>query len=93
MTLVLSSKSTIFEQLSRRKSLSRIISDLHREIAIIDVHGARHCQVEEEERLWTEVIETYGSVDAEWVSDIVSRAWGNRGNARSRQVLFLLHGL
>jgi tetratricopeptide (TPR) repeat protein len=42
-------------------------------------------QVEEEERLWTEVIDTYGKLDAEWVSDIVSRAWGNRGNARSRQ--------
>ncbi|CAK9257993.1 unnamed protein product [Sphagnum jensenii] len=41
--------------------------------------------VEEEERLWTEVIDTYGKLDAEWVSDIVSRAWGNRGNARSRQ--------
>eukprot|EP00850_Spirogloea_muscicola_P002163 SM000008S22252 [mRNA] locus=s8:613660:616285:- [translate_table: standard] len=41
--------------------------------------------VEEEERLWTEVIEQYGGVDAEWVPDIVGRAWGNRGNARSRQ--------
>eukprot|EP00897_Mesotaenium_endlicherianum_P004376 jgi/Mesen1/3967/ME000210S03207 len=41
--------------------------------------------VEEEERLWTEVIERYGSLEAEWVSDIVGRAWGNRGNARSRQ--------
>lgn len=43
-------------------------------------------QVEEEERLWTQVIDMYGKLDAEWVSDIVSRAWGNRGNARSRQV-------
>jgi hypothetical protein len=42
-------------------------------------------QVEEEEKLWTQVIEQYGSLDAEWVSDIVSRAWGNRGNSRSRQ--------
>lgn len=41
--------------------------------------------VEEEESLWTEVIDKYGNLDAEWVSDIVSRAWGNRGNSRSRQ--------
>ena len=44
----------------------------------------------EEEELWTEVIERYESVKAEWVSDIVSRAYGNRGNARSRQVPLLL---
>lgn len=43
-------------------------------------------QVEEEESLWTQVIDKYGKLDAEWVSDIVSRAWGNRGNSRSRQV-------
>lgn len=43
-------------------------------------------QVEEEEELWTEVIDKYGKLDAEWVPDIVSRAWGNRGNSRSRQV-------
>lgn len=42
-------------------------------------------QVEEEEKLWTQVIDRYGGLDAEWVSDIVSRAWGNRGNSRSRQ--------
>eukprot|EP00271_Cylindrocystis_brebissonii_P010206 TRINITY_DN26327_c0_g1_i1.p1 TRINITY_DN26327_c0_g1~~TRINITY_DN26327_c0_g1_i1.p1 ORF type:complete len:396 (+),score=45.88 TRINITY_DN26327_c0_g1_i1:87-1274(+) len=41
--------------------------------------------VEEEERLWTQVIERYGAMEAEWVPDIVGRAWGNRGNARSRQ--------
>lgn len=41
--------------------------------------------VVEEERLWTEVINKYGSLEAEWVADIVSRAYGNRGNARSRQ--------
>ena len=44
----------------------------------------------EEEELWTEVIERYESVKAEWGSDIVSRAYGNRGNARSRQVPLLL---
>jgi len=49
-------------------------------------------QVEEEESLWTQVIDKYGKLDAEWVSDIVSRAWGNRGNSRSRQVsAFLLY--
>lgn len=34
-------------------------------------------QVEEEER--TEVIDAYGSVDAEWIPDILARALGNRG--------------
>ncbi|KAJ7548367.1 hypothetical protein O6H91_07G009000 [Diphasiastrum complanatum] len=42
-------------------------------------------QVEEEEKLWTKVINKYDKLDAVWVSDIISRAYGNRGNARSRQ--------
>lgn len=41
--------------------------------------------VQEEERLWTVVIDTYGGLDRPWVPDVVGRAWGNRGNARSRQ--------
>ncbi|KAK9817700.1 hypothetical protein WJX72_000888 [[Myrmecia] bisecta] len=41
--------------------------------------------VQTEEALWTELIEKYGRVDANWVPDVVGRAWGNRGNARSRQ--------
>ena len=36
----------------------------------------------EEERIWSEIIQTYASVDAPWVPEIVGRAWGNRGNAR-----------
>ncbi|MCO5570746.1 hypothetical protein L7F22_024474 [Adiantum nelumboides] len=40
--------------------------------------------VVEEERFWTEVIVKYGSLEAEWVADIVSRAYGNRGNARRK---------
>jgi hypothetical protein len=43
-------------------------------------------QVEEEERLWTSVIDVCERIDAEWVPDILARALGNRGNARSRQV-------
>ncbi|PSC75669.1 TPR repeat-containing [Micractinium conductrix] len=27
----------------------------------------------------------YGGLDSNWVPDLVGRAWGNRGNARSRQ--------
>ena len=38
--------------------------------------------VAEEERIWSEIIQTYASVDAPWVPEIVGRAWGNRGNAR-----------
>ncbi|KAL2634239.1 hypothetical protein R1flu_005718 [Riccia fluitans] len=41
--------------------------------------------VEDEERLWTEVIVISENVNAEWVPDILARAYGNRGNARSRQ--------
>ncbi|KAL3693730.1 hypothetical protein R1sor_007381 [Riccia sorocarpa] len=41
--------------------------------------------VEDEERLWTEVITISEDVKAEWVPDILARAYGNRGNARSRQ--------
>lgn len=40
---------------------------------------------QEEERLWTELIEKYGGSDAIWKADVVGRAYGNRGNARSRQ--------
>ena len=40
---------------------------------------------QEEERLWTELIEKYGASDAIWKPDVVGRAYGNRGNARSRQ--------
>ncbi|MCO5554223.1 hypothetical protein L7F22_007751 [Adiantum nelumboides] len=40
--------------------------------------------VVEEERFWTEVIVKYRSLEAEWVADIVSRAYGNRGNARRK---------
>jgi hypothetical protein len=42
--------------------------------------------VEREEAIWTQIIEKYGSMDKPWVPDVVGRAWGNRGNARSRQV-------
>lgn len=43
--------------------------------------------VEEEERLWSEVIAIGERADAgaTWTGDILSRAYGNRGNARSRQ--------
>lgn len=40
-------------------------------------------QVEEE--LFTRVIDQYGDSDAKWKADVVGRALGNRGNARSRQ--------
>ncbi|GBF89044.1 hypothetical protein Rsub_01761 [Raphidocelis subcapitata] len=38
-----------------------------------------------EEARWGEVIERYGSLDRNWVPDVVGRAYGNRGNARARQ--------
>lgn len=41
--------------------------------------------IQEEERLWTEVIERFSSAEAAWAPDLLARAWGNRGNCRSRQ--------
>lgn len=41
--------------------------------------------IQEEERLWSEIIERYSSVDASWAQDLLARAWGDRGNCRSRQ--------
>eukprot|EP00670_Eutreptiella_braarudii_P001533 CAMPEP_0174298944 /NCGR_PEP_ID=MMETSP0809-20121228/55235_1 /TAXON_ID=73025 ORGANISM="Eutreptiella gymnastica-like, Strain CCMP1594" /NCGR_SAMPLE_ID=MMETSP0809 /ASSEMBLY_ACC=CAM_ASM_000658 /LENGTH=470 /DNA_ID=CAMNT_0015403757 /DNA_START=21 /DNA_END=1433 /DNA_ORIENTATION=+ len=41
--------------------------------------------VEEEEQGWTEIIDTFSDDKEEWSVDLLARAWGNRGNARSRQ--------
>lgn len=41
--------------------------------------------IQDEERLWTELIDKYEGSKAPWRADIVGRAYGNRGNARSRQ--------
>ena len=41
--------------------------------------------LQDEERLWTELIDKYDGSKAPWRADIVGRAFGNRGNARSRQ--------
>lgn len=35
--------------------------------------------VRQEEALWTQIIEQYGGLDANWVPDLVGRAWGERG--------------
>jgi hypothetical protein len=34
-----------------------------------------HVSLQEEEALWTEIIERYGGLDANWVPDLVGRAW------------------
>lgn len=41
--------------------------------------------MQSEEDLFTQLIEKYKDHDAKWVPDVVGRALGNRGNARSRQ--------
>ena len=41
--------------------------------------------VEEEERIWTQIIQEFSGTDAPWRDDVVGRAYGNRGNALSRQ--------
>ena len=42
-----------------------------------------------EELFWTNIIDEFGGqqdAQANWANDLVSRAIGNRGNARARQV-------
>lgn len=46
--------------------------------------------VEEEERVWTRIIDEFSTSKANWRDDVVGRALGNRGNARSRQGKFRL---
>lgn len=41
--------------------------------------------VGKEEAIWTEVIAKWEGLNEPWVPDVVGRAYGNRGNARSRQ--------
>ena len=41
--------------------------------------------LQSEEELFTQLIDKYKDHDAKWVPDVVGRALGNRGNARSRQ--------
>ena len=41
--------------------------------------------VEQEEKAWTDIVEKFGDSDFQWTVELVSRALGNRGNARSRQ--------
>lgn len=57
-----------------------------REAALLLQQGLEAPSVEREEAIWTQIIDKYGSMDKPWVPDVVGRAWGNRGNARSRQV-------
>lgn len=56
-----------------------------REAAALLQRALNAPSVQEEEALWTRVIDTYGGMDRPWVPDVVGRALGNRGNARSRQ--------
>eukprot|EP00898_Chlorokybus_atmophyticus_P005125 jgi/Chlat1/5613/Chrsp369S00863 len=56
-----------------------------REAAALFQEALDAMDVEDEEKLWTLLIDRYSNVESEWATDIVSRAWGNRGNARSRQ--------
>lgn len=41
--------------------------------------------MQQEEALLTELITKYERNQSNWVPDVVGRAYGNRGNARSRQ--------
>ena len=47
-----------------------------------------YATVQDEERLFTQLIDKYKGSDAPWSADVVGRAIGNRGNARSRQGMF-----
>lgn len=56
-----------------------------REAAALLQQGLNAEDVITEEKIWTEIIQRYSDVEANWVPDVVGRAYGNRGNARSRQ--------
>jgi len=47
--------------------------------------GLNAGDVVQEEAVWSRIIQQYSGLDAPWVPDVVGRAYGNRGNARSRQ--------
>ena len=57
-----------------------------REAAALLQQGLNATEVAEEEAIWTQIIDQYEGVDANWAPDVVGRAYGNRGNARSRRV-------
>lgn len=77
--------ASIQPQLAPDQSLYDAADPTLREAAQLLQRALNAADVREEEALWTEIIEKYGGVDANWVPDLVGRAWGNRGNARSRQ--------
>lgn len=56
-----------------------------REAASLIQEALRAENVSEEERLWTVIIDKYKTNKSDWMRDVVGRALGNRGNARSRQ--------
>jgi tetratricopeptide (TPR) repeat protein len=56
-----------------------------REVASLFQQALSTDNVQTEERLWSEIISLAGDLQADWVPDILARAYGNRGNARSRQ--------
>ena len=57
-------------------------------VAILASFVPYSAHVQEEERLFTQLIDKYKGTDAPWSADVVGRALGNRGNARSRQGMF-----
>ena len=69
--------------LRQHKGLCCDMALRHRHLAHAHSPGASLLQ--DEERLWTELIDKYDASMAPWRADIVGRAYGNRGNARSRQ--------
>ncbi|GAB4818025.1 hypothetical protein N2152v2_005071 [Parachlorella kessleri] len=77
--------ATVQPQLAPNQSLYDAADPRLREAAQVLQRALGADSVQEEEALWTEIIERYGGLDANWVPDLVGRAWGNRGNARSRQ--------
>lgn len=59
-------------------------ADLRRAANMIQ-QGLNAETVEEEERIWTQIIQEFSESKAPWRDDVVGRAYGNRGNALSRQ--------
>lgn len=66
-------------------SLYDATDDELRRAANMIQQGLNAQTVEEEERIWTQIIKEFSDSSAPWRDDVVGRAYGNRGNALSRQ--------
>jgi tetratricopeptide (TPR) repeat protein len=79
-------RCSVLAKLALRASPSTSLMQNYAISWLVDVSTGRHMA----NWFWpaagrSKIIDEYGKEKAEWVPDIMGRAYGNRGNARSRQ--------